>query len=212
MEITWLGHACFKIKTGDKTIITDPFDASIGLKEPKGEADIVTVSHHHFDHANTKAITGSPTTLEGPGEYEIGGISITGVPAYHDKEKGLTRGRNTLFVFDAEGIRVCHLGDLGHKLSDEELEELDGVDILLVPVGGTYTIDGKEAAEVVAQIEPSIIIPMHYKIEKLNLDIADASKFTHEMGAKSEALDKLIIKAATLPEEGEKVVLLKPKL
>lgn len=211
MEITWHGQSCFKIKSGNATIVTDPFGEGTGLKVPKLEADIVTVSHNHFDHSNVAGVSGEPTLIDSPGELEIKEIGITGVASFHDGAEGKERGYNTIFAFDAEGMRVCHLGDLGQKLSDEQLEELDGVDILMVPIGGKFTLDSKQAAEVIAQIEPSIIIPMHYKIPGLTIDIEDESKFLHEMGVKDEPIEKFVVKASTLPEEGEKVVVLKPK-
>lgn len=212
MEITWHGQSCFKIKSNNATIVTDPFGEGTGLKLPKLEADIVTVSHAHFDHNNISAISGQPMIIDSPGELEAKEVGITGVASFHDGAEGKERGYNTIFAFDLEGMRVCHLGDLGQKLTDEQLEELDGVDILLVPIGGKYTLNSKQAAEVIAQIEPSIIIPMHYKIPGLSIDIEDESKFLHEMGVKDEALDKLVVKASTLPEEGEKVIVLKPKV
>jgi len=211
VEIYYLGHACFKIKGREVTIITDPYSPEIGLKLPKNlEADIVTTSHGHYDHAYTEAIAGNFFKIGGPGEYEVKGIFVTGIPSFHDKSQGQERGKNTIYVFEIDGFRLCHLGDLGHELSSEELEAIGEVDVLFIPVGGNYTISAKEAANIVSEIEPRFVIPMHYKVEGSNLDIEGVEKFCQEMGAKVEPRDKFVLtKPSSSEEEKEEVVILK---
>ena len=223
MQITWLGHACFKIQAKNNgegiTIITDPFDNSIGLKIAKQSADIVTISHQHYDHNNLGAIKLIRSSkneqgaflIETPGEYEIKGVFIQGIPSFHDKKQGADRGINTIYRFEIEGISLAHLGDLGHILNDEQLEKLQGIDIVFIPVGGKYTIDGKEAAEVIQQIEPRIVIPMHYKVPELKLDIDKVDNFLKEIGIKEEKLDKLKIVKKDLPQDKMRVILLNYK-
>lgn len=214
MQITYLGHSCFKIKTKEITILTDPYDSYLGFAMPKAEAKIVTVSHDHKDHSYTKAVEGSPFIIQAPGEYEIANISIFGTRTYHDQAKGKERGLNTIYTIRIEETSLCHLGDLGHKLTDKQLEEVNGVDVLFIPVGGIYTLDPKEAMEVISQIEPKIVIPMHYKTKdhhaKAFGQLATLDDFLKEAGApevKKEA--KLVVSKASLPEETEIFCLLR---
>ncbi|MCX6806720.1 MAG: MBL fold metallo-hydrolase [Candidatus Berkelbacteria bacterium] len=217
MEITWFGQACFSIKSREARIVTDPFNDKYGLKVPKGlKADIVTVSHEHFDHNNVAIVETAtqgqkPFIVRGPGEYEANGIEIVGVPSFHDNSQGQERGTNTIYVFKLEEMGVCHLGDLGHTLSDEELEKLNQVNILLIPVGGIYTLNAEKAAEVINQIEPEIVIPMHYQIEGLVLKnpIDPVDKFLKEVGAEGIPQEVLKISRNELPSEERKVVVLK---
>jgi L-ascorbate metabolism protein UlaG (beta-lactamase superfamily) len=216
MNITWYGQSCFKIQTkaqrGGKetTIITDPFDKSYGLRPPQGNAEIVLVSHtQHNDHNNTKVIKGDPFIIDASGEYSIEGTQIEGIESFHDKVKGAERGRNTIFTIDSEGVKICHLGDLGHILEENQVEAIGEVDILMIPVGGTFTLDSKEAEEVVGQLEPKIIIPMHFKVEGLTLELDDADKFCKEYGGKTEkGIAKLNIKKKELDEIETKVVVM----
>ncbi|MFH0804609.1 MAG: MBL fold metallo-hydrolase [Patescibacteria group bacterium] len=211
MHITWLGHSCFKIQGKDVTIVTDPYAASIGLKLPRLSADIVTVSHGHHDHSNVGAVSGQPFVIDAPGEYETKGVFIGGIPAWHDAESGASRGSNTIYLFQLEGVKLAHLGDLGGSLTDEQLEKLEGVDILFLPVGGTYTLDGVKAADLVNQLEPRIVIPMHYKIHGLNIKLDGVEKFLTAMGTKNpETVDKLRTSKKELPVEETRVVVLKP--
>lgn len=220
MEITWFGQACFSIKSKEARIVTDPYNDQYGLKVPKNlKADIVTVSHEHFDHNNVSAVSGvaegqAPFIIKSPGEYEVNNIEIIGVPSFHDTEKGSLRGNNTIYIFHLEDMGVCHLGDLGHTLIDEELEKLNQVDILLVPVGGTYTIDAQKAVEVTNQIDPKIVIPMHYQIEGLStrLGIEGVDKFLKEIGAGYQPQDTLKISKNELPQEERKIITLKRKI
>lgn len=197
MDIYPLGHSSFRIKGKGATVVTDPFDSgAVGLKFPKLEAaDIITISHDHPDHNASSAVLekigtdAKPFIVDGPGEYEIKEVTILGIPSFHDGKSGEERGKNTIYVFTVDGLRLCHLGDLGHKLTDEQVEEIGSVDILFIPVGGHFTIDAKVAAEVVAQIEPTIVIPMHYQRAGLSKDFAEVlapvGQFLKEMGAEA---------------------------
>jgi L-ascorbate metabolism protein UlaG (beta-lactamase superfamily) len=211
MVITWYGQSCFKIQSGETVIFADPFNKEIGLTPPRGQANIVTVSHRHLDHNNVDSLSGEPLIIEGPGEYEIRGVNIKGIFSYHDNEDGKKRGTNTIYVIEIEGIKLCHLGDLGQKkLTDEQLEEIDEVDILMIPIGGKYTVDAEEAAEIINQIEPRVVIPMHYKISGLKADLGGVEPFLKEMGAaKKSPVDKLTIKKKELPAEETEVVVMK---
>lgn len=213
MIITWLGHACFKIQDkvgpGGVTLVTDPFDKSIGLKPPSFEADIVTVSHDHYDHNNIKTIRGNPFIVKGAGEYDVKGVAIHGVESYHDSQEGKEKGHNTIYRIEMSDISVVHLGDLGHILDNKQLDVLAGTDILLIPVGGKYTIDSKKAVEVVSQVEPRLVIPMHYRVPGLKLDIEGVDKFIKEMGLKPTQEEKLKISKKDLPTEDMELVLLK---
>jgi len=216
MNITWLGQSCFKIEeklTGNNVVIvTDPYTKEVGFKLPKTRADIVTVSHDHFDHNNYADVLGvdedRPMLFDRPGEYERKGIFINGIGSYHDKKEGAERGKSIMFKFDIGGINVLHLGDLGTKLSDAQLSKIENVDILLIPVGGKYTIDAAEAAEVIRQVDPRIVIPMHYKIPGLSVDIDKIDKFEKEFGAKAEKMAKLKIAKKDLPVDETKLVIL----
>jgi len=214
MTISWYGHSCFKITNqgGHLTIITDPFDKNIGLKPPRASADIVTVSHQHNDHNNIKAISGEPFIIDGPGEYEIKGIRIIGCSSFHDKEQGQKRGLNTIYLIEVDKIRLCHLGDFGEKqLSDEQLEAIGPVDILIMPIGGVYTIGAAEAVKAAEQIEPHLIIPMHYKLSGLKIDLAGLEEFLKELGLnKKPAIEKLTIRKKDLVGKEMEVVVMKP--
>lgn len=209
MNITYYGHSCFKIISNGLVIITDPFDKSVGLVPPRLGADIITVSHDHYDHNNTQAISGSPFIINGPGEYEIKGISIKGILSFHDNCQGQERGLNTIYLIETEGIKLCHLGDFGQdKLIDTQFEAINNPDILFIPVGGKYTIDAASASSLISQVEPKIVLPMHYKISGLKIDLAPLDKFLKEMGiAQKEPIDKLTIKKKDLPQETEVMVM-----
>ena len=212
MIITWFGQSCFRLqdKTGPEgvTLVTDPFDSSIGLKPPKFEANIVTVSHDHFDHNNVGALKGDPFVINTAGEYDISGVMVQGVDSYHDEKEGEERGRNIMYRIDMDDISVSHAGDLGHTLDNKQLEVLAGTDILLLPIGGTYTIDAKRGAEVVSQVQPRMVIPMHYSLPQLKVDIEGTEKFIKEMGLKPTYEDKLKIQKKELPQEDMEVVIL----
>jgi L-ascorbate metabolism protein UlaG (beta-lactamase superfamily) len=213
MDITYFGHSSFRLKGKDASVVTDPFDPKfVGLKYSGVEGDIVTISHNHEDHNKAELVKGATKIIDGPGEYEVKGISIIGFPSFHDKVKGEERGKNTIFVYEIDGLRLCHLGDLGHKLSDELLEEIGDIDILMIPVGGEYTINASEAAEIVRDIEPSIVLPMHYKMEGTQIEkLAGVEPFLKEIGLPVEKLPKLSVKKEDFVDESQKVVELEKK-
>jgi len=216
MNIIWHGQSCFTIKTKEKIIVIDPFSKKIGLKEPKLSADILLISHKHEDHSNISIVKKAHDDLKvisEPGEYEFGGIYIQAVSAFHDDKMGRERGETLMFALRLENMVIAHLGDLGQtELTDSQLEELNGVDILLLPVGGNFTVDGFQAAKIVNQIDPRIVIPMHYKISGLENKINDASSFLAEEGAKGvEPKDELKIDKKNLPTEERETVVLKPR-
>lgn len=210
MYITWFGQSCFKIQGKEVILVTDPYDAETGFKLPRMTADILTVSHNHHDHNNTGAIYGHPFLINNPGEYEIKKVFIYGVPSWHDNREGSQRGPNTIYLFEFEEMKIAHLGDLGSQLTDDQLEKLEGIDILMIPVGGVYTIDAKQAAEVISQVEPRIVIPMHYKIPGLKVNIDNLEKFSKEMGVKEKLPEeKFRVTKKDLPQEETKVLILK---
>lgn len=200
MEITWLGHACFRIKGKNATIITDPFSPDLGYTLGKLSADVVTVSHQHPGHCYVPGIEGEPMLVSGPGEYEISGILIIGIDTYHDSEKGAVRGKNTVYTMDIDEVSICHLGDLGHMLTADQIEELGNVNVLLLPVGGMSTINAPIAAQLVRQIEPQVIIPMHYKTPLVTRELEPVDRFLKEMGVTQiEPKPKLSVTRSNLP-------------
>jgi L-ascorbate metabolism protein UlaG (beta-lactamase superfamily) len=179
MKIKWLGHSAFLItsETGPR-IITDPYDTGrndLKYGDIKESADIVTVSHEHSDHANTAAIKGKPRVLRSSGKVD--GIQFTAVPSFHDDTEGSQRGKNTIFCFEVDGVKLCHAGDLGHILSEKQVKDIGAVDVLMLPVGGFYTIDAAMATRIVEQLHPKVIIPMHFKNERNTFPIAPVSDF-----------------------------------
>lgn len=214
MEITYLGHSAFKIKTKGVSIVCDPFSPKkVGFKFTKEDADIVTVSHNHDDHNYLEGVKNPGMVLNAPGEYEIKSISIIGVDSYHDNKKGAERGLNTIYIIESEGLRVAHLGDLGEKLSEKKLEEFMDVDILMIPVGGYYTIGPEEANEIVRSIEPNIVLPMHYKVAGMasTFDkLSTVDEYLKGSNITVEKLPKLSLKFTDLGEE-QKIILLEKK-
>lgn len=216
MNIQYYGHSCFKITAkpegrgqDDVIIFIDPFDKSIGLRPPQGNANLVLVTHDHPDHNNVSALKGDPRLIDIPGEYSVFGTHIVGVDSFHDAKSGAERGKNTFYIIEAEGIRLCHLGDLGTDLNEKQLEEINGVDILMLPIGGKYTIDGEKAAEIARKIEPAIIIPMHFKIKGSTVDVDDEKKFCSEIGnCPKESVSKISLKKKDLEDKKMNVVLM----
>jgi L-ascorbate metabolism protein UlaG (beta-lactamase superfamily) len=208
MIISWFGHSCFRIisSTGI-TILTDPYDESIGYKMPKVKPDVVLISHEHTDHNNIVAISGIYAVIRGPGKHSASGAEFQGVTTYHDEQSGAIRGENTAFCFQVDGVRICHLGDLGHVLTERNVQEIGQVDVLFVPVGGIYTIDARGADRVVRQLHPRIAIPMHYQTAVLGFELDSVAKFL-EGRAFQGPLKSLNIAAADLPDIETKVVLL----
>jgi len=218
MEIIYLGHASFLIKTKEAVIVTDPFDPQmVGLKFPKIKADIVTVSHQHHDHNRSDLVIGDPLVIDLPGKFEKQGVKIDGYPSFHDKSKGAERGKNILFNLISENISVLHCGDLGVIPNDSLLDKIGSVDVLMVPVGGFYTLNSQEAVQLVKKIEPVIVLPMHYNRQGLNQkkfsQLAPIDLFFKEMELSELPLqqDRLVIKKSELPEEGTKTIFLSIK-
>lgn len=219
MEIKYLGHSCFRIKGKKVILVTDPYGKEVGFEMPRVSAHIITVSHGHFDHNNVAAVQGTstrkePFVAEGPGEYEVVGVTIYGFTSFHDSVKGQKRGKNTIYLINLDGIKLAHLGDLGSLLPESSLEELNSPDVLFIPVGGTYTIDPKEAVKVISQLEPKIVIPMHYRVSQSSPSLAKAlcpvEDFLKEIGAEeTKPVSNLIVTPDKLPEETKVVVLKK---
>ena len=208
MDINWYGHACFRIREKGVTVVTDPHPEELGYARPRIRADVVTISHTHEGHSAVKGFRGSPRVLRAPGEYEIGGVFVTGVPTFHDDKNGQESGQNVAFLFDFDGLTVCHLGDLGHVLIQDQVEALDAVNVLLIPVGGISTITPAKAAEVVSIVEPNIVIPMHYQTAAASRKLGSVTRFLKAMGLdKAEPQESLRISSSSLPEDTRVVVL-----
>ncbi len=184
MDISWLGHSCFRIRGRQAVIVTDPYPPDLGYSLGKPTADIITVSHQHPSHSYLQGVGGKPKLVTRPGEYEISGVLIIGILTFHDAEGGEKRGKNTAYLMEVDGMTICHLGDLGHVLTAEQVEEIGTVDVLLLPVGGVSTINAPVAAEVVRQLEPKAVVPMHYKTEALSWELEPVGRFLKEMGVK----------------------------
>jgi L-ascorbate metabolism protein UlaG (beta-lactamase superfamily) len=214
MKIKWYGHAAFLI-TSDQgvKIITDPYESGayggqLAYGQIKDQSDIALTSHDHADHNDTKSLPGSPQIVKSSGSKTVKGISFKGIPTYHASSKGSERGTNTIFTFSVDGIRVCHLGDLGHILSEKELAEIGPVDILLIPVGGYFTIDSKEATRVAEQLKAKVLIPMHFKTEKCGFPIAPVEDFLKgKPNSRRPGTSEVVFDKTTLPHQMEIVVL-----
>jgi len=218
MQIVWHGHSLFHITTTSQKnspvgIVIDPFDKNTGLRVPKLEADILLVTHQHHDHNNIKAVSGNPFLIEGSGEYEVKKVFVQGIPSFHDNLQGEKRSTNTIYVINTEELRLCHLGDFGqNELTEEQLEKIGGVDILMIPVGGTYTIGAKEASKIILQLEPRITIPMHYALPKLKFKLESLNKFLKLFKIESlTPIKKLSIKKRDLTSDEAKIVILEKK-
>jgi len=220
MHIIWYGQSCFKITLQAQkrskqwiSLVIDPFSEDIGLKLPKLEADIVLVTHEHQDHSNRKAIQKDPFVIDGPGEYELRDVFIRGIDSFHDNKKGEDRGLNTIYTITTEEVRLCHLGDFGQsELTSKQLEEIGEVDVLMIPVGGVYTVDAKEAAKIIGQIEPRTVIPMHYSIPGLKIKLDELSSFLKVIGEKNvDAVEKFSAAKQNISGEDMSVVPLVPQ-
>jgi L-ascorbate metabolism protein UlaG (beta-lactamase superfamily) len=208
LDITWLGHGCFRLRGRGAAVVTDPFPPSLGPRLSRLEADLVTVSHSHENHSYVQAVAHTPYVIEGPGEYEVGGVSVLGLPTFHDASSGAQRGRNTVYVIELDDVRVCHLGDLGHKLVDSDLEALGAIDALLVPVGGGTALNATQAAEVVRQVEPRVVVPMHYAHPAIRKELEPLERFLKEFGlAAAEPQPKLSLAPISGEAETRVVVL-----
>jgi L-ascorbate metabolism protein UlaG (beta-lactamase superfamily) len=214
MKIKWYGHAAFLITSaGGTKIITDPYESGafggqISYAKIKDQVDLVSVSHEHNDHNDVKNLPGSPQIIRGAGSKTVKGIKLKGIPTYHDPSRGSQRGTNTIFTFLIDEIRVCHLGDLGHILGGKELVEIGPVDILLTPVGGYFTIDAEEATRISEQIQPKVLIPMHFKTPKCALPISAVDEFLKgKEKPKRPNTSEVAFDKETLPQKMEIVVL-----
>lgn len=214
MIIQYFGQSCFKLSGKDTAgnaveVVTDPFGADYGLKVPNLSADILTISHQHPDHNNVAAVKGTPYVIDIPGEYDIKDVFVQGIPVYHDDKEGAERGANIIFRLQIDDMSVVHLGDLGHVLTNDQLGLLEGTDILLVPIGGNgYTLNAERAVEVINQIEPRIVIPMHYDLPGLKVDLDTVDAFIKKIGIAPTNEEKLKILRKDLPAEDMEVVVL----
>lgn len=214
MKIKWYGHAAFLITSNQGVkIITDPYESGayggqLAYGKIRDQTDIALTSHDHADHNDTKSLLGSPQIVKERGTKSVKGVSFRGIATYHDSSKGSERGANTIFTFSVDGIKVCHLGDLGHVLSEKEIAEIGPVDILFIPVGGYFTIDSKEATQVGEQIKPKVLIPMHFKTEKCGFPIAPVDDFLKgKSNIKRPKMSEVTFDQASLPSKMEIVVL-----
>jgi L-ascorbate metabolism protein UlaG (beta-lactamase superfamily) len=208
VDIDWYGHSCFRLREQNVTIVTDPYDKSIGYNMPRVRADIVTVSHDAPGHGGVSAIKGEPKVLNKPGEYEVHGVFISGVQTWLDVGQGEPKEENVVFVYEFNDLTVCHLGDLSKVLTQAQVETLPDVDVLLVPVGGHGALDADKAAEVISLLEPHIVIPMHYRTPIANVDLDPINKFLKEMGVTEQTpQESLRVTKGELPEETQVVIL-----
>lgn len=213
MKIKYLGHSCFKLTESTGTaVVCDPYDDSVGYELPALTADAVTVSHHHYDHDCLKKIDGSPVVLDKETGYELPGVEINAVKSFHDECRGKKRGENIIFKFRMDGVEVCHLGDLGEACSTDLIETILPVNVLLIPVGGTYTIDAQMAKEYVDRIMPDIVIPMHYRAKGCKLDIDKIDDFLDEFDGEdieiAETGDEIEISRDDLDGEHTKIIVM----
>lgn len=206
MDITWLGHSCFRVRSRDAVLLTDPVHKGWGAG--KLEADIVTVSHGHDGHSNAADVGGTALVLSGPGEYECKDVQILGIATHHDAERGAVRGRNIVFLMEVEGLFLCHLGDIGHVPTADQVAALGNVDVLLVPVGGATTIDAARAVETMRMLEPKVVIPMHYHDADHRPDLEPLDRFLKEAGVKEAVpTPRLTVTRSSLPADTQVVVL-----
>lgn len=209
-EVKWFGHSCFRLRGREATVLMDPVGRARGYTLPKQKANIVTISHQHPGHNALAAVQEGYFLIDGPGEYEVSDIFVTGIRTFHDNEGGAKQGFNTVYVLELDEVRFCHLGDLGHPLTDEQAEALSDIDVLFVPVGGGNTLDSVGANEVIGQIEPRIVVPMHYRTPAGDAGLEDLARFCKELGLEQLVpQEKLTVRKADLPES-MRVVLLTP--
>ena len=207
MEITWLGHSCFRIKGKEAILVTDPYSESLGYPPSKLQANIVTLTHQHPGHSYVAGVEGNPKVLKGPGEYEIAEVFIRGIKTFHDSIQGGKQGKNTIYIMEMDRVNLCHLGDLGHMPSPQQIEEIGSIDVLLVPVGGVSTIDARVAAEIVRLLNPKIVIPMHYRTEVVTW-LEPVDRFLKEIGLREIIPQpKISITRSNLPSQTQVVVL-----
>ena len=215
MEITYIGHSCFKIKDKTISMVIDPYDPKIGYKLPKLSCDVLLTTHDHFDHNYIEGVSDYRLLIDGPGEYEVGGCFIYGRAVSHDEKEGGERGKITMYLITIDGFNILHLGDLGCELSQEDMEKIPNVDVLMIPVGGKYTIDAEKATKVISALEPSYVIPMHYHTKDLTgvEGLSGVDEFLDEMGVENgvkKDVEKLVINSKSDLDGETQVVVLKP--
>lgn len=204
VKITWCGHAMFLLEDSLGTkIVTDPYEEATGYTPPRISADIVTLSHHHYDHRNAAAISGSPRVIDQIGKFNVGNIAIEGIASYHDEAKGEKRGENIIFRFHLGGLTVVHMGDYGQPLTEEHAKAIAGSDILLIPIGGTFTIDHVQAVEIIKKTKPKIVIPMHFKTRDTTIKVAGPESFLKMMPRVKEVGTTIEVTNSLLPAETE---------
>ncbi|CAN5527476.1 MBL fold metallo-hydrolase [soil metagenome] len=207
-EFRWFGHNCFRIKAREATILTDPVGKNTGFSMSRQTADIVTISHDHPGHTNLNVVKPEFKEIRGPGEYEMNDVFVTGIRTYHDSESGATLGYNTVYLIEVEGMVVCHLGDLGHPLQADQIEEMSRCDILLIPVGGGPLISADQAAEIVSLFEPRVIIPMQFATSTGDLDRMSLEPFVKALGvAAPDPIEKFSVRSSELTDTLRLVVL-----
>ena len=210
MKIEYLGHSCFKLTDSNGlTIVCDPFSDEIGYKMPKVAADVVTVSHHHFDHDCTENIANNPVIIDKAGSFTVRGVKIGTINSFHDSVQGKKRGENLIFKFNMDGVTVCHLGDLGENCSYDLIEKISPVNVLLIPVGGNYTIDAKAAKEYIEGLKPQIVIPMHYRTANCKIDITKVESFLNLFDCDIYQKDSLDLSINDLNEHNTKITVLR---
>lgn len=210
LRFRWFGQACFEIEDS-VTLVTDPHDGdSVGLNPPDTKGDIVTISHGHYDHASGKDLVSNKDSviIQGEADKTAKGVKVKSFHSFHDKSEGQARGENTIYRFEMDGFGICHLGDLGHMLSDEKIQRIKPIDVLLIPVGGKFTIDGREAADITRKLDPQVVIPMHYKVQGLKVPISGAEQFLGQMEGERKLEEMETLELEELPAE-KKVVKLK---
>ncbi len=208
MEVIWYGHSCFRLKSRTATVVTDPCAPNVGYNVPRLRADIVTVSLEHPDYSNSGLVRGRPKVIHGPGEYEVKGIFVTGISTLMTKSKAQDRTKNTIYLFEFDGLTVCHLGCLDHVPSQSQVQALSSADVLLIPVGGKSTVGASQAAEVIGLLEPRIVVPMHYKTRAVKERLQPVDNFLAEMGLPhTDPQDALEVSKTSLPPETQVVLL-----
>ncbi|HUX78039.1 MAG TPA: MBL fold metallo-hydrolase [Anaerolineae bacterium] len=212
MEITWYGQTCFRLsERGLATVVTDPYPPDVGLTFPRPRADVVTVSYDDPQCRHTSGVRGPFKLFDGPGEYEVGGVFITGIATFADGKHGASRGLNTVFTFDFGGLTVCHLGRLGHVPTQSQVENLGTVNVLLVPVGSGGSLSPARASEVISLFEPSLVVPMYYKVRGLKISLGTLGRFLKEMGLEKVDGQQVLKVSRTSLSEETRVVVLEPK-
>lgn len=211
MKISWIGHSCFLIEgSKGKRILIDPVPDIENFDNLIDGVDIVTASHHHFDHYNIKPFLNKSIILDSCGYFDFNDIKIYGIPCYHDKFEGMKRGNNIIFVFELDNLRICHLGDLGHILSKDIIDKIGSINLLFIPVGGNFTLDGSEASLICKYMHSNLIIPMHYKNCRYSFLLKDASKFIMNMKNSQKSNNPIVLNYDEVIKENNKIIVLDP--